>query len=173
MRSTPTRWILPRGRVSEQIGFIRVESIGGGDIVIEGRPSLEMENVYPENSFAEIAEFCRWRNVSLSEYVELNEGPEIWDFLHMVWETMCKSIEDGLQATGVLPGPLRLERKAKMLYENVLADEIPQVQELRLDLFLCLCYLRAECRQRHHRHRAHLWQLRCAAARAAVYAGQI
>ena len=60
---------------NEQIGFIRVESIGGGDIVIEGRPSLEMENVYPENSFAEIAEFCRWRNVSLSEYVELNEGP--------------------------------------------------------------------------------------------------
>ena len=117
---------------NEQIGFIRVESIGGGDIVIEGRPSLEMENVYPENSFAEIAEFCRWRNVSLSEYVELNEGPEIWDFLHMVWETMCKSIEDGLQATGVLPGPLRLERKAKMLYENVSADEIPQMQELRL-----------------------------------------
>ena len=63
---------------------MRVMSVGGGDIVIEGRPSLEMENVYPENSFAEIAEFCRWRNVSLSEYVELNEGPENWDFLHMV-----------------------------------------------------------------------------------------
>lgn len=117
---------------NEQIGFIRVESVGGGDILIEGRPSMEMENIYPENSFAEIAEFCRWRNVSLSEYVELNEGPEIWEFLHMVWETMCKSIEDGLQATGVLPGPLRLERKAKTLYENVAVDEIPQIQELRL-----------------------------------------
>ena len=116
----------------EKLASMRVESIGGGDIVIEGREAAEPDDVYPENSFAEIAQYCRWRYISLREYVELNEGPEIWDFLHMVWETMCKSIEDGLQATGVLPGPLRLERKAKMLYENVLADEIPQMQELRL-----------------------------------------
>ena len=28
------------------------------------RAGLEMEDVYPENSFAEIAEFCRWRYIS-------------------------------------------------------------------------------------------------------------
>ena len=116
----------------QQTGFMRVESIGGGDILIEGRPSLEAEDIYPENSFAEIAEFCRWRNVSLSEYVEMNEGSEIWDFLKNIWAVMRQSIEDGLQASGTLPGPLRLERKAKFLYEQESEKEIPQIRELRL-----------------------------------------
>ena len=116
----------------QQTGFMRVESIGGGDILIEGRPSLEAEDIYPENSFAEIAEFCRWRNVSLSEYVEMNEGSEIWDFLKDIWAVMRQSIEDGLQASGTLPGPLRLERKAKFLYEQESEKEIPQIRELRL-----------------------------------------
>ena len=66
-----------------QIGTLRVESIGGGDIRIAGDgPKAESEEVYIEHSFAEIADFCKWRYIdTLSEYVELNEGPEIWDFL--------------------------------------------------------------------------------------------
>ena len=65
-----------------EIATLRVESIGGGDIRIPGRKDVEGEEVYPENSFAEIADFCKWRYIhTLSEYVELNEGPEIWDFL--------------------------------------------------------------------------------------------
>ena len=73
-----------------QTGHIRVESVGGGDIVILGRAKDPNEEVYPENSFAEIADFCRWSYINtLSEYVELNEGPEIWDFLREVWETIA------------------------------------------------------------------------------------
>lgn len=116
----------------EELGHIRVQSVGGGDILIEGRPSFESENIYPENSFAEIADFCRWRNCSLSEYVEMNEGVEIWDFLRDVWHTMRQAIYDGLEAEGILPGPLRLERKAKLLYNQITENEIPQVRELRL-----------------------------------------
>ena len=56
----------------EQIGFLRVLSIGGGDIVVDGEPQSEAEETYPENSFAEIQQFCAWRYISLSEYVELN-----------------------------------------------------------------------------------------------------
>ena len=41
-----------------EIATLRVESIGGGDIRIEGRPGVSGEEVYPENSFAEIADFC-------------------------------------------------------------------------------------------------------------------
>lgn len=59
----------------EKLASMRVESIGGGDIVIEGREAAEPDDVYPENSFAEIAQYCRWRYISLREYVELNEGP--------------------------------------------------------------------------------------------------
>ena len=118
-------------RGAEKIGFMRVESIGGGDIIVEGRPGLEPPEVYPENSFAEIAQFCAWRGVSLPEYVELNEGPEIRTFLKGVWDAMRQEVRDGLTAEGVLPGGLNVQRKAKYLLERTHQVDIPQVRELQ------------------------------------------
>ena len=116
-----------------QTGHFRVESVGGGDIVILGRPADPNEEIYPENSFAEIADFCKWRYIhTLSEYVEMNEGPEIWDFLREVWAAMQRSISDGLSATGTLPGGLNVQRKAKYLYEQALPTEVAQVRECRI-----------------------------------------
>ena len=106
-------------RGGEQIGSLRVESIGGGDIRIPGHGMVDSPEVYPENSFAEIADFCKWRYIeTLSEYVELNEGEDIWPFLLNIWAIMKQSIADGLSATGVLPGGLKVQRKAKFLYEQ-------------------------------------------------------
>lgn len=119
-------------RGGEQIGYMRVMSVGGGDIVIEGEPVTEADEIYPENSFAEIHQFCKWRYISLSEYVELNEGPEIWDFLAEIWRAMKRSIEIGLHAEGILPGGLNVVRKAKLLFEQERPNEIPQVRELRM-----------------------------------------
>ena len=119
-------------RGGEQIGYMRVMSVGGGDIVIEGEPVTEADEIYPENSFAEIHQFCKWRYISLSEYVELNEGPEIWDFLAEIWRAMKRSVEIGLHAEGVLPGGLNVVRKAKLLFEQERPNEIPQVRELRM-----------------------------------------
>ncbi len=111
---------------------MRVESVGGGDIVIEGRENDKPEETYPENSFAEIAQYCKWRYISLHEYVELNEGPEIWEFLKNIWHTMQNEVHEGIEATGVLPGGLNVQRKAKYLYERQHSQEIPQVRELQL-----------------------------------------
>ena len=73
----------------KEIATQRVESIGGGDIRLPGETKKQSDEVYIEHSFAEIADFCKWRYIqTLSEYVELNEGPEIWDFLMEVWHTM-------------------------------------------------------------------------------------
>ena len=116
---------------AEKTASIRVESIGGGDIVVESRPGLEPPEVYPENSFAEIAQFCAWRQVSLPQYVEMNEGPEIWDFLKDIWNAMRQEIHDGLSAEGVLPGGLNVQRKAKYLFERGHQVDIPQVRELQ------------------------------------------
>ena len=102
-----------------QLGMLRVESIGGGDIRYPGQSHLDSPEVYPENSFAEIADFCKWRYIDkLSDYVELNEGEEIWDFLMDVWQVMKQAIADGLAAEGVLPGGLNVQRKAKYLFEH-------------------------------------------------------
>ena len=117
---------------NKEIERIRVESVGGGDIVVEGEAPQEDSEVYPENSFAEIARFCQWRHVSLPEYVELNEGTEIWKFLEGIWHVMRQSIEDGLAAEGTLPGGLNVQRKAKFLYERTHELDLPQVRELQL-----------------------------------------
>ena len=115
----------------KEVDKVRLESIGGGDIRIPGRKDTQSEEVYIEHSFAEIADFCKWRYIhTLSEYVELNEGPEIWDFLMEVWQTMKRAIDEGLSKTGVLPGGLNVQRKAKYLYE-----QDPQVDEPALKEF--------------------------------------
>lgn len=115
-----------------QIGTLRVESIGGGDIRIPGQKSVEGEEVYIEHSFAEIADFCKWRYITrLSDYVELNEGPEIWDFLMDVWQTMKKAIDDGLNAEGILPGGLNVRRKAKELYSQSIENHSPALLEFQ------------------------------------------
>ena len=111
---------------------MRVESVGGGDIVIEGRQGSENEDVYPENSFAEIKQFCEWRKIRLWEYVEMTEGSEIWTFLGQVWKAMRWAIADGLHAEGILPGGLHLERKAKLLYEQADRNQLVQVKETRI-----------------------------------------
>ena len=114
------------------IGQMRVESIGGGDIRIPGSREAESEEIYIEHSFAEIADFCKWRYIhTLSEYVELNEGPEIWNFLMEVWQVMKQAIADGLAAEGVLPGGLNVQRKAKFLYEKEPEDKIPALLEFQ------------------------------------------
>jgi len=119
-------------RCSEKLGSLRVESIGGGDIRIPGQREQMGDEVYIEHSFAEIADFCKWRYIhTLSEYVELNEGPEIWDFLMEVWQTMKKAIDEGLNTSGVLPGGLNVQRKAKYLYEQNTEGAEPSLIEFQ------------------------------------------
>ena len=116
-----------------EIGTMRVESIGGGDIRVPGQSHLDSPEVYPENSFAEISDFCHWRYIDkLSDYVELNEGEEIWDFLMEVWQVMKNAIDEGLAASGTLPGGLNVQRKAKYLYESVPKDDIPALKEFQM-----------------------------------------
>ncbi len=119
-------------RDSREEDRMRALSVGGGDIRIEGRDGEESEEVYPENSFAEVMEFCQFRSLDLAEYVELTEGPGIRDYLGEVWERMQKTIQEGLEAEGRLPGPLKVERKAKKLFDFQPEHDHPQIRECRL-----------------------------------------
>ena len=115
-----------------ELGFLRVESIGGGDIRYDGQQSHAEEEIYVEHSFAEIADFCKWRYIdTLSEYVELNEGPEIWDFLMEVWQVMKNAISEGLASGGTLPGGLNVQKKAKFLYEQKPHEDVAALKEFQ------------------------------------------
>lgn len=116
----------------KQINYIRVLSVGGGYIMIEGRPSFDKPEVYKENYFTEISNYCKFKNIRISDYVELNEGPEIWDYLLKIWDQMKESIKNGLNKSGVLPGGLSVERKAKFLYNQKHIDESPTTKQNRL-----------------------------------------
>lgn len=89
-----------------------VFSVGGGALAEEGKSKCESADVYAMDHMDDILAWCRKNGRTYWEYVEACEGKEIWDYLSEVWKTMCESVERGLEAEGVLPGPLNLQRKA-------------------------------------------------------------
>ena len=111
---------------------MRVMSVGGGDIEIEGREGEGISHVYPQNSFTAIADYCKANEIRLSDYVFLREGDEIKDFLYTVWETMKNAIHEGLTTSGILPGGLEVERKAQYLYNQRHIDEREVTRENRI-----------------------------------------
>ncbi|MBO7304048.1 MAG: L-serine ammonia-lyase, iron-sulfur-dependent, subunit alpha [Clostridia bacterium] len=108
---------------------MRVMSVGGGDIKILGRTDGGAGDVYSESTFAEIAAVCKKENITLSEYVISREGNEIYEFLADVWQVMSSAIHDGLLASGILPGGLEVEKKAKQLYERYEQEDSPVTRE--------------------------------------------
>ncbi len=111
---------------------MRVMSVGGGDIRIEGRSDYDPPEIYKESTYEEIAEYCKDRNMRLSDYVFEQEGEDIKDFLLEIWHTMTASIREGLTKRGILPGGLNVERKAQYLFNQRHIDESPSTRENRI-----------------------------------------
>ena len=114
------------------LGTIRVYSVGGGQIQIEGEMLDENRDVYPLHSFAEIADYCEAHGLRLWQYAEQMEGEELRAYLHTVWDTMKTCITEGLKQEGALPGRLQVQRKAKHLYSQNHIDETRETRENRL-----------------------------------------
>ena len=119
-------------RGGKRENMLRVMSVGGGDVEFLGEESLTPDNVYPEQSFSEISVFCKKQGIRLSEYVVMREGKEIYDFLYDVWDIMKASIHEGLTTSGILPGGLKVERKAQYLYNQRHIDESQVTRENRI-----------------------------------------
>ena len=116
----------------KETDFKRIMSVGGGQIVVEGDSEIEEEDIYPVNTFGQIAEYCNTHNIRLYEYVEMIEGKEIWAYLHEIWKAMKNAINAGLSTRGVLDGGLGVERKAQFLYNQSHIDESDITRENRL-----------------------------------------
>ncbi len=97
----------------------QVYSVGGGALRDQGNLPVPQE-IYEHNSMREILAHCNENNLSLWQYVENCEGPGIWEHLQDVWQVMKAAIERGLQAKGILPGSLKLERKAEIFYQKAI-----------------------------------------------------
>lgn len=90
-------------------------SIGGGDISDSGKRDLS-KKIYKQTRMADILRWCEENGRTLWEFVEMHEGPELWEHLSEVWKVMQEAIERGIETEGVLPGRLNLPRKASSYY---------------------------------------------------------
>ena len=89
-----------------------VYSVGGGALAEEGQANTEYKDIYDMHYATDILRWCEEKGRNFWEYVQECEGPEIWDYLKEVWDTMRNAVESGLEHEEVLPGPLNLRRKA-------------------------------------------------------------
>ena len=111
----------------------RVFSVGGGTFKIEGGKDIVFKDIYPQKNFKEIKEYITQNNIDLYDYVCLMEGKEeIIEFLRKVWEAMQNAIQNGLNSTGIIPGKLKLQKRANKIYENKLNFETNDIKKTRL-----------------------------------------
>lgn len=118
-----------RNVLAEQV----IYSVGGGEIKEEKTFHQARPRIYPHTSMTEILEYTNAQQMTLWQYVEQYEGPEIWNYLTTVWRTMQDTIARGLEKNGVLPGSLNLERKAQRYLHS--AEHSPQYLRRMNNLF--------------------------------------
>ena len=116
----------------KEIDSVHVFSVGGGSIRFENEPDEEEYETYPEKNLTEILETCKKENCTLVELIHSREGEDFRHYLSVVWHAMCAAVERGIQADGILPGGLNLNRKAKILYEKRCYNEGADVTMNRL-----------------------------------------
>ncbi len=111
---------------------MRIFSVGGGAIRVDGRESVEGAEVYDLNTLSEIRAYCEKKSIQLYDYVYEREGETLKSYLAEVWQTMKEAVSRGVHKTGILPGGLEVERRAKVLYDGVIHNESAENRENRL-----------------------------------------
>ena len=106
-----------------QIDKLRIYSVGGGAIEVEGQAEIVSNDVYPLNSFSAIKAHLEASGKRLPDYAYDCEGAGLVDYLFKVWAAMKNAVQEGLNAKGVLPGGLGVERRAHVLYFKEIPDE--------------------------------------------------
>lgn len=107
-------------------------SIGGGFIVDEEhfdqQTSTNKTVAYSFNSATELLLHCKKTGLSVSHLVMKNElalhtKEEIDHYFANIWHTMQACIERGLNTEGILPGPLRVPRRAPALHRMLTVSQ--------------------------------------------------
>lgn len=107
-------------------------STGGGFIVDEAHFASKAQDTveakihfpYPFQSANDLLAHCQTSGLSLSQLVLQNEltlhsQTEIDGYFATIWLVMSECIDKGLNAQGVLPGPLKIPRRASALYQTL------------------------------------------------------
>ena len=107
-------------------------SVGGGKIVEEELFGLQDQNAidvpYPFATAAQLLQHCDDNSLSVSSIVLKNElqhhtHEEIVNYFSLVGQTMLDCIKRGMNAEGLLPGTLKVSRRANALYRQLLTSK--------------------------------------------------
>ncbi len=113
-------------------------SVGGGFVVDEGAaaqddPLIEdpTEIPYPFSSGAELLAQCKQHGLSISTLVMANETAwrseaEVRSGILTIWRAMQSCVEAGCRNEGILPGGLRVKRRAAGLYRQLRSEQPSQ-----------------------------------------------
>ena len=114
----------------DQIDFRTYYSVGGGFVVDEaatGADRVVVDDTPVKFSFStggELLEICEREQMSISDVMLANEQAwrteqEVRDGMLHLWSVMAECIERGVHREGVLPGGLRVPRRAPGLYREL------------------------------------------------------
>jgi len=110
-------------------------SIGGGFVVNDDQTKNDAPIVpdkrslkYPFTTGDDLLDICQQNNSSIAQIMFSNEQAwrdqtEIVTQLDKLWATMRACVERGCREDGILPGGLKVERRAKKLYQELLNKE--------------------------------------------------
>ena len=104
------------------LGHRRILSVGGGSIRIIGDDERQPKQVYPFADFDEIRDYAEKNHMTLPEIVYQFEDANIKDYLMQVWVTMVNAIDRGITNQSILPGTLKISRKAPTLSHPILPE---------------------------------------------------
>ncbi len=110
----------------------RVLSVGGGSIVFENQVVKTPKKIYKLSQFTDISDYCQKKNIKLWEFALENEEEGFIDYMTKIWNVMKNCIKSGLSDSGELPGGLKVQKKAKILFHNQHIDETAETRENRM-----------------------------------------
>jgi L-serine dehydratase len=101
-------------------GFVVNEEAAGADRIVEDETPLQ----YPFTTAAALLEHCAESGLSISQVMLANERAwrseaDIRAGLLHIWSVMQDCVERGCRTEGVLPGGLKVKRRAARLYQQL------------------------------------------------------
>jgi L-serine dehydratase len=105
-------------------GFVRDSSAASGPVIAPDTTPVE----FPFRTAAELLAHCSATGMSISQVMLRNElswrtEPEIRSGLLHIWQVMQDCVDRGCSADGVLPGGLKVPRRAKALHDKLIAED--------------------------------------------------
>lgn len=108
---------------NEKIDEWLVFSVGGGELRGLNEERNKIGNkVYPHHYMNDILKYTKDNKLTLAEYVEKFEKLDLKKYLKKILNQMKETINAGIFTEGLLPGTLKIKRKASQFYQKYLEN---------------------------------------------------